>query len=151
MRAVIVFVVIMLFIFLSVTVYALSESDFITKERDSPSDWIKQDQIQVFNDKVILNIENSNWLYFADTNSMDPFLDVGSNAIQITPESPESIAVGDIITYYSGDDLIIHRVVEKNEDDVGFYFTAQGDNNSFTDPVKVRFEDVNGVVVAVIY
>ena len=129
----------------------LGDKLFFSKEIDSPGDWIKQDQIKVYPDKVILDIPDSSWLYFTDTNSMDPFIDADANAIQVKPNSPEEIEIGDIITYKNQSELIIHRVIDINKDKYGIYYTVKGDNNSTSDPVKVRFEDIEGVVVAVIY
>ena len=87
---------------------------------------------------------------------MVPFFDEGSNALQIVPESPEQIEVGDIISYESRRvDLqgvvIIHRVIEKHKDEQGDYFVVKGDNNSQPDPEKVRFNQIRRVLVGVIY
>ena len=84
---------------------------------------------------------------------MDPVIDKGANSIEITPSSSEVIAVGDIISYKSAyaSGTIIHRVIEKGEDEQGVYFIVKGDNNSAADPGKIRFDQVQGVLVAVIY
>lgn len=134
---------------LSLGVFSLAENS--VPERSSPSDWLREDQIQVYSDKVILDVSNAAWFHFTDTNSMDPFLDENSNAIVIQPSSPDVIAIGDVITYRSIVGTIIHRVIEKGEDAEGPYFLVKGDNNTVRDPIKVRFEDIEGVVVAVIY
>jgi len=120
-------------------------------EISSPSDWIKENQIQVYPNKVILEINQPMWSSFTNTNSMDPFLDETANAIEIKPQSPEQIKVGDIISYQTEYGLIIHRVIEKGEDELGPYFIVKGDNNINKDPFKVRFEDIKGVLVAIIY
>ncbi|MBU1111616.1 MAG: signal peptidase I [Nanoarchaeota archaeon] len=117
----------------------------------SPSDWVSEDQIKVYDDTVILQLTGATWAKFTDTNSMDPFLDDGANAIEIMPDSAEDIQVGDIISYQTDSGIIIHRVIEVGEDNDGIYYTVQGDNNSFADPVKVRYSDVVGVLVAIIY
>ncbi|MBW3011607.1 signal peptidase I [Candidatus Woesearchaeota archaeon] len=122
-----------------------------TTEQPSPSDWIKTNQIEVYDDMIIIRVENATWAAFADTNSMDPFLDEGSNGIEITPESPDQINVGDIIAYKTSYGTIIHRVVEKGEDEEGIYFMAKGDNNNAQDPNKIRFEQIERVLVAIIY
>jgi len=120
-------------------------------EIESPSDWVSEDQIQVYEDYVVLQLTGATWAKFADTNSMDPFLDEGSNAIEIMPDSAEEIHVGDIISYRTNDGIIIHRVIEVSEDNDGIYYIVQGDNNTFSDPGRVRFDDVVGVLVAIIY
>lgn len=120
-------------------------------EHASPKDRIQESQVRVMDDKVVLTLENAEWARFADTNSMDPLFDNGANALQIVPQTPEDIEVGDIITYRSGASHIIHRVVYIGEDDQGIYYIVKGDNNKVADPGKVRFEQVDRVVVAILY
>ena len=120
-------------------------------ENASPSDWVKPEQINVYQDKVILAIPHAFWASFTNTNSMDPFLDEDAHAIEVLPESPDKINVGDVIAYRAKDGVIIHRVIAQGEDAEGAYYVVKGDNNRFGDPLKVRFEDVQGVVVAVVY
>jgi hypothetical protein len=119
----------------------------------SPTDRISEDMIHVYSDNIELDIKNATWARFLDTNSMDPILDKGTNGIEIMPQSADEITVGDIISYNSefADGLIVHRVVEKGFDQKGFYFRVKGDNNPGLDPGKIRFNQVNGVVVALIY
>ncbi|MDP3733709.1 MAG: hypothetical protein Q8R37_00625 [Nanoarchaeota archaeon] len=148
-------VVIVLALFSALGVsFSLSENTpniFAAPEQLSPSDWIKEEQIKVYDSRVILDIENANWSQFTNTNSMDPFLDEDANAIEIVPKDPLDIHVGDIISYHTVFGVLIHRVIETGEDDQGIYYLVQGDNNSFRDPFKIRFEDVEGVLVAIIY
>ncbi|HIG92805.1 TPA: hypothetical protein HA242_04315 [Candidatus Woesearchaeota archaeon] len=126
-------------------------SFFTSPEINSPGDWVKDEQIKVYTDKVVLDVRNATWVGFTNTNSMDPFLDQGANALEIVPEDPYSIKAGDIISYQSRYGVIIHRVIEQGEDEEGVYYMVKGDNNTSKDPLKVRFEDVKGVLVAVIY
>ena len=122
-------------------------------EIESPGDWIKEKQIWVYNDRIIIWVDNPTWGKFTDTNSMDPFIDLGANSIEIKPEFVEDLNVGDVISYESKlvSGIIIHRIVEKNVDEDGVYFITKGDNNRYADPGKIRFEQVKGVVVGVIY
>lgn len=120
-------------------------------ERNSPGDHIQENQIKVFNDKIELDIKNAIWSKFADSNSMDPFLDEGANGIEIKPNSEDEIDVGDIISYELGNDVIIHRVIEKGTDEKGAYFIARGDNNPIQDPAKIRFSQIKGILVGIIY
>jgi uncharacterized protein (UPF0248 family) len=46
---------------------------------------------------------------------------------------------------------IIHRVVKIGQDSEGWYAILKGDNLSQEDPEKVRFDQVQRVVVAIIY
>jgi len=125
--------------------------DRISGERASPADHIKEDQIHVYGDKVVIEIDNPRWARFTDTNSMDPLIDEDSNAIQIIPESEDQIHVGDIISYESGEGIIIHRVIEIGEDDQGKYYITKGDNTNREDPGKIRFEKIRFITVGIIY
>ena len=122
-------------------------------DQPSPNDWIEEKDIFVTDDQVVIKIDNPKWASFTDTNSMDPILDDKTNAIEIVPQYPGQIEVGDIISYH-GDyfkGVVIHRVIEKGVDDEGIYFILKGDNNQEPDPGKVRFDQVERVLVAVIY
>ena len=127
--------------------------DFGNEEKDSPQDWVPEKNIHVYRDRVIIEIDDPQWSTFTDTNSMDPVIDQGANAIQLVPKSPEDISVGDIISYESKytSGTIIHRVVEIGYDDDGWYAIMKGDNNSMKDPGKVRFSQVLRVVIGIIY
>lgn len=120
-------------------------------ERASPQDWISEEQIRVYNDKVEINVQGAKWATFADTNSMDPFLDKGANALQLVPEKAEDLAIGDIITYDLNGRKIIHRIVDIQQDSQGYVFIVKGDNNAGIDPRPVRFEQIERVLVAIIY
>ncbi|MBR9691006.1 hypothetical protein GOV08_04965 [Candidatus Woesearchaeota archaeon] len=125
----------------------------VSDEVNSPFDWIKEEQIHVYNDRVVIDLKDAEWATFTDTNSMDPVIDFGSNAIEIVPKSTEDIHIGDIISYKSkySTGTVIHRVVEIGSDDEGWYAKTKGDNNDNVDPGKIRFSQVQRVVVAVIY
>ena len=122
-------------------------------ERLSPSDHIKESQIHVYDDKVIIDAPGAKWASFTDTNSMDPFLDETSNSIEISPSSPADIQVGDVVSYRSGltNDLIVHRVISKGVDADGVFFLVKGDNNAQQDPEKIRFSQIHGVLIGIIY
>ncbi|MBU0757328.1 MAG: hypothetical protein KKF44_04630 [Nanoarchaeota archaeon] len=123
------------------------------EEQASPHDWIKQSQIHVEKDRVVIDIKNAEWAMFTDTNSMDPVIDEDSHAIEIVPESPGDIHVGDIVSYDSkfSDGTIIHRVVRIGFDETGWYCIMKGDNNRDEDPGKVRFPQIKRVLVGILY
>ena len=146
----------LLLIIFSIGVISLADKQipanfFGGEELFSPSDWVKENQIKVYKDKITLEIEDASWASFTDTNSMDPFIDETSHAIEILPDDADEINVGDVISYQNSYGIIIHRVIEKSRDEEGIYFLVKGDNNNFQDPFKVRFSQVKGVVVAVVY
>ena len=115
-------------------------------ERNSPSDWVKESQIEMRPDGVFIHLNNPQWAIFADTNSMDPVFDAGSHAIQVFPSSKNDISVGDIISYNSEMGFsIIHRVTQISEDEEGWYAITKGDNNPVADPWKIRFSQITRV------
>lgn len=125
----------------------------VSTERPSPSDWISDKQVEVYSDRIILDIKDAQWAVFTNTNSMDPVIDEHASAIEIEPETEVDIEVGDIVSYKSdyADGTIIHRVVYKGKDEQGTYFVMKGDNNPTNDPGKVRFDQIKRVLVAIIY
>lgn len=122
-------------------------------EKVSPSDIVKEEDIRVYDDRVIIYLNDPLWAKFTDTNSMDPVFDIGANAIQIKPKTPEQIQQGDIISFANSHSsgTIIHRVIEIGNDDLGWYAITKGDNNPYKDPDKVRFDDIKKLLVAIIY
>jgi len=148
---IVVLLTIILFSLISVGEKHIPSGVFRSPELISPGDWIKEEQIKVYKDKVVIDLKNPSWATFTNTNSMDPILDEKSHAIEIKPESGDEIEVGDVISYQTEYGIIIHRVIEKGKDEEGIYYMVKGDNNQFEDPFKVRFENVKGVVVALIY
>ncbi|RMF55524.1 hypothetical protein D6745_01980 [Candidatus Woesearchaeota archaeon] len=145
-----VLVVLLVFFYLS----SLSPGKSTLKDRVSPFDRIKEEQIHVLDDRVIVELRNAERAKIADTNSMDPVIDKDSSVLQIVPKSPEDIHVGDIISYspsYNKDLIIIHRVIEIGTDEKGYYYKAKGDNSPWADPGKIRFEDISRILVGVLY
>lgn len=131
----------------------ISNANGENKDKISPHDWIKTDQIFVYPDQVIIKIQDAEWSIFTDTNSMDPVIDSESSAIEIIPKSEEDIHLGDIVAYKSNykSGTVTHRIVEIGNDSFGWYARLKGDNNDRIDPGKVRFEQIKRVVVAIIY
>jgi len=123
-----------------------SDQDYNIK---APGDWIKSNQIYVYEEGIIIDIEGAKLSSYANTGSMIPVLDEKANGIMIKPKSAGQIKVGDIIIFEDGD-LVVHRVVEIGEDKEGVYFITKGDNNRIDDG-KVRFNQIKYVTVAVIY
>ena len=121
-------------------------------EQISPADHITLKHINLYEDKLVLNLDNMKLVSFEDTNSMDPVIDVRSNAIEIMPKSPSDIGVGDIISFKTeSGQIFIHRVVAISSDSEGIYYLTKGDNNKELDPVRVRFANVVGLLVGILY
>lgn len=116
----------------------------------APSNWVSEDKIQVYNNKLVLNIEGISLSRYAATGSMKPVFDENANGIRIVPSSGSQIRVGDIVSFKSGDNMIVHRVVEKGSDEGGEYFVTKGDSNQYPD-AKIRFSDISYVTIGVLY
>lgn len=121
--------------------------------RAGPTNHVSEDSIRVYKKGVLLSIENVTWSRFTDTHSMDPVLNKDANGLEIKPDSENDIAVGDIISYTSefADGLIIHRVIAQGYDDSGWYVYVKGDNLNSPDPGKIRFSQIHGVLIGIIY
>jgi len=117
---------------------------------NAPSDKINQNNIEVYSDRIVIRLENASISKYAGTQSMIPVFDKGANGIRIIPESEKCVELGDIVTYESNGDLIVHRVIEIGEDEDGTYFVVKGDNNLFSDG-KIRFSQIRYITVAIIY
>ncbi len=123
-----------------------------TFEKPSPADFVREEDIDVLSDRVVIRLDNPQWSIFTDTNSMDPVLDETSHAIQRVPADITDIHVGDVISYVPQgmDATVIHRVIEIGNDGA-WYARVKGDNNPYADPQPVRFNQIKRVLVAVIY
>ena len=133
--------------FVGITGFVVSEDNL---ELNLPSDWVHNDNIFVFDDEIVLKIENATISTYEPTGSMEPVLGTGASGIRIVPRSESQINTGDIISFRQDGELIVHRVIEKGFNDNGVYFITKGDNNGFSDE-KIRFEDIEYVTVGVIW
>jgi len=120
-------------------------------ERPSPHNHISEKDILVYDNKVVIQIPGVSWTAYENTNSMDPVLDQEANGLEIVPNSPDNIYIGDIVAYESPEGLIVHRVIEKGQDEEGYYFILKGDNNPVQDPGKIRFEQIKFLLVGILY
>lgn len=116
----------------------------------APSDWITGEQIEVYDDKILIKVSNASLSKYAETRSMIPVLDSASNGIRIKPVSEAQIKVGDIVTFERDSNLIVHRVIEIGEDDLGKWFITKGDNSNFVDG-RIRFKDIKYVTIGILW
>jgi len=128
-------------------------SSFTSKELISPYDRVDENDVYIFNDHILIEIEGVSGAIYANTNSMDPVLDNGAIGLEIVPNSEESIHVGDIVSFRTSwsNNLIVHRVILIGEDDQGWYCVTKGDNSVFTDPGKLRFENIEYLLIGILY
>lgn len=120
------------------------------RSKSAPVDRISRSDIEVYSDKIIIKLNNASLSEYAETGSMRPILDAGANGIRIAPKNESEIKVGDIVTFESNGELLVHRVIKIGKDDEGTYFITKGDNNWFSDG-KIRFEQIKYITVGVIY
>ena len=122
------------------------------EEKQSPGDRIEDSDVYVGSGQVRIDISNAKKREYIDSNSMDPLIDEGTTTIEIKPKNEDEIKVGDIIAYDMGgfDYAFVHRVVEIGQDAEGFYFITKGDNY-YKEDSKVRFSQVKGIVVGILY
>ncbi|MBU2052941.1 MAG: hypothetical protein KJ721_01710, partial [Nanoarchaeota archaeon] len=79
--------------------FFLSENE---KTLSAPYDFISENQIITYKDKIVLEIENYSLSKYAPSKSMTPVLDSGANGVGIKPKSEDDLHVGDIITFKQG-------------------------------------------------
>jgi signal peptidase len=75
--------------------------------------------------------------------SMEPVLHVGDMVI-VTGQ--ENYTPGDIILYYSGQDIIVHRIIKTQ----GYSYTVKGDANPVPDPIQPTNDIILGKVEVVV-
>lgn len=121
------------------------------EEKAVPFDHIKKEDIIVTQNRVIIKNNELAWAEYTDSGSMEPILSSSANGIEIRPETTSDLHVGDIISYQHDDKIIIHRIVKMGIDDDGWYVVTKGDNLLTEDPIKVRFENIQGLLVGIIY
>lgn len=87
----------------------------------------------------IINLTYNQWLDFYGYNKSDymswSFQD-GMNVGDVVTVHPGNISVGDVVVYFHGRDMIIHRVINKTEMNGETYITTKGDAN----PDSMSFE-----------
>ena len=122
----------------------------VVSDKSSPSDYIQEQNIQVYPDRIVIFIENASISRYASTKSMDPILDSTANGIEVPVSNKNQIHIGDIIAFEQNGDLIVHRVVEISSDENGWYCITKGDNSSTNDN-KIRFEQIKFLTIAILY
>jgi len=133
--------------------FLVTPADTTTLEaRPSPSNALTTDNVQVYSDRAVIQGDFT-WAVFTDTKSMEPTLTASSQALLRPVSSIQDIGQGDIIAFSIENNAypIIHRIVATGTDTDGWYAITKGDNVPHDDPYKVRFEQVTGAVVAILY
>mgnify|MGYP001562871945 CR=1 FL=1 len=116
----------------------------------SPGDFVNDGNIEASKDKITINLKGLVLSRYYNSDSMLPVFGVDSTGIEITPKDEEQIKVGDIITFEKEGRLIAHRVIDKGADEKGVFFITKGDNNNLDDG-KIRFAQIKGILVGILY
>ncbi|MGV8169102.1 MAG: hypothetical protein ACP5N3_03530 [Candidatus Nanoarchaeia archaeon] len=118
----------------------------------TPRDRIKISQIITDGSEVSILVSNAYLAEFTDTGSMLPVLGSDATGIQIIPEKESELYPGDVISYrLESGTIVIHRILEIGYDEQGWYAVTKGDNNPLKDGDKVRFHQVERVLIGIIY
>lgn len=92
-------------------------------------------------------------LYNIATGSMEPNIKVDDVIVNVRVKSPESIKVGDVITFNSTSSIskgltVTHRVINIIKNDDGTYeYVTKGDFNPSADSATAKYNDIIGKVV----
>jgi len=144
-------------IFISVWLFSIYFVLDYTMLNNSPCDLMLYDNPYGFDDIVYMQIENS-------TSSMYPIITDSVYIFEARDIRPSDIHVCSIISYKSPDlpDVcdengecrevhVVHRVVGVKLDENGIYYILKGDNNLITDPYRIRFSQITGLIVRLRY
>ena len=121
----------------------------ITVDIPDPKDRLKLNQIKVKKDKVVIDQKNVMISSIANTESMNPVIDQGHNALFVEAKKKDLIE-GDIISFERNGMHIMHRIITIGKDKEGWYCITKGDNNLYSDG-KVRFEKIKKVLIGILY
>lgn len=150
----VIFLVVLLVVNILALIYLFSGDmtgfSVVGRQEPLPSDFIKEEDIYANDKGVIIKIENPILSRYENTGSMAPLLGEKSTGVGFKPNSQNDINIGDIISFNRDGMTVIHRVIKKSFDSEGVFFITQGDNNS-DDDGKVRFSEIESVLVAIIY
>jgi len=78
--------------------------------------------------------------------SMRPAMDIGDIAIVVSAD-PIEIQVGDIIQYWQGEEMTLHRVVEITGKGDSRLFITKGDDNPIPDTYRVLPDQIRGKLI----
>ncbi|HVY01315.1 MAG TPA: S24/S26 family peptidase [Candidatus Nanoarchaeia archaeon] len=116
----------------------------------SPQDYFNESSFLLYKDKLTIKVKNASITNYNDTNSMVPFITNYSNGIIVVPQSEKDISVGDIVSFSKGNLIVVHRIVDIEEDENGTYYITQGDNSNSKD-TTMRFSDIKYKLVGILY
>ena len=118
-----------------------------------PSGRISGEDIHIYPDRACISLKEPSIASYTDTASMEPLLGSSAKGIEIQPNGPQDVHMGDIVSYRSeyANGLVVHQVYNISYDENGWYAVMKGINNKETDPGRVRFNQINKVLAIVVY
>lgn len=125
--------------------------DLSNKQKQIP-DRIQRSDIVATKEKVVI-LGDYSLAEYKNTDSMLPLLDYGSTGIQLKVFENTELYVGDVVSYRIGEkeELVVHRITGGGVDDEGVYYVLKGDNVGRPDTEKVRKEQIEKVLVGVLW
>ena len=76
--------------------------------------------------------------------SMEPTIYKGDAIVLVRVKEDTELKIDDIIAYEDENQIIVHRIVEINENDT---YVTKGDNNNVNDPLNINIENIKGKVL----
>lgn len=116
-----------------------------------PKHRITEEQVKVNSNNAVIEVKDLVLARFTKSGSMLPTITSDSLALEIVPKSSKELQVGDVISYFYNNKIIIHRILEIGFDEDGWYAITKGDNVNTIDPEKVRFNMIQRVLVGILY
>ena len=98
------------------------------------------------NNKIV---ENKKYFFNIVSESMKPYLNI-NDIIIVEKNSYDNLNVGDVITYKKNNNIITHRIVQKEYINNQPTFITKGDRNETIDDERVYFENVYGKIIKII-
>lgn len=81
--------------------------------------------------------------FIVQSGSMEP--EIGTGSVLFTkPTQPENVAIGDTITYSTGEMFTTHKVIQKNSSNNEVSFKTKGIANENPDPGRVTGDQLAG-------
>ncbi len=109
-----------------------------------PSHWVEDP-------RMTLNYPDT-MSVFIEGGSMKPCINDGGTVVSSKNFEIDNLQEGDILQFKSKDEFVVHRIIEIHKDESGdTYFITQGDNNNYKDSKRIYKEDINSVIIGVIY
>jgi signal peptidase len=120
----------------------------LRKSQKSTKGWLA---ISIF---LVLAVWTSSGLFgfypsIIASGSMTPAMKVGDIAIVISTD-PSKIQTGDVIQYWQGQEMNMHRVVEIRQTESGEQFITKGDANNVPDSDPVSADQIRGKLILTI-